>query len=141
MFRIINNLKNKRGFTLIELIVVLAVLAIIMAIAIPKFMGIQAEAKIKGDAATAQQIIKVARLQEASRNLDDGTIFYTDSTDNNWEDDYMEYPSPKAADSTEIFVLDYDDTEDVYIVTWDQNTGKFEPDQSVKEGKEFELNY
>ena len=141
MFRIINNLKNKRGFTLIELIVVLAVLAIIMAIAIPKFMGIQAEAKIKGDAATAQQIIKVARLQEASRNLVDGSIFYNGAAaaDNNWEDDYMEYPSPKAADSTEIFVLSYDTTDEVYEVTWDQNTGKFAKTQTVTEGEEFVL--
>lgn len=135
MFRLINKLKNKKGFTLIELIVVLAVLAIIMAIAIPKFMGVQAEARIKGDAATAQQIIKVARLQEASRNLEDGDIFYNED-DNNWEDDYMPYPSPKAGDA---FVLYYED--DSYKVTWKQNTYKFADEQTVIEGEEFELAY
>jgi prepilin-type N-terminal cleavage/methylation domain-containing protein len=132
MLRIINKLKNKRGFTLIELIVVLAVLAIVMAIAIPKFMGVQAEARIKGDAATAQQIIKAARLQEASRNMTDGSI-----TSDNWENDYMEYPSPKAAASGEDFELSYVSSK--YKVTWKQNTGKFAETQSVTEGEEFKL--
>ena len=35
-------MKNKKGFTLVELIIVIAIIAIIAAIAVPKFTGIQA---------------------------------------------------------------------------------------------------
>jgi len=65
MLRIINKLKNKRGFTLIELIVVLAVLAIILAIAVPRFIGIQKQARIDSDYSTGALIAKAAELYEA----------------------------------------------------------------------------
>lgn len=65
MLRIISNLKNKRGFTLIELIVVLAVLAIILAIAVPRFIGIQKQARIDSDYSTGALIAKAAELYEA----------------------------------------------------------------------------
>lgn len=62
MLRLINKLKNRKGFTLIELIVVLAVLAIIMAIAVPRFMGVQDEAEDKADISTFQMMLKSAEL-------------------------------------------------------------------------------
>lgn len=62
MFRLVNKLKNKKGFTLIELIVVLAVLGIIMAIAVPRFIGVQADAEEKADETTLEMIAKAAEL-------------------------------------------------------------------------------
>lgn len=47
---------NKKGFTLIELIVVIAILAILAAIAIPSFMGITDEADAKVALANARNI-------------------------------------------------------------------------------------
>ena len=55
-------LKNRKGFTLIELIVVLGVLAIIMAISVPKYLGIQQQAKVDADIATLGQIAKITEL-------------------------------------------------------------------------------
>lgn len=66
MFRLINSLKNKKGFTLIELIVVLAVLAIIMAIAVPRFLGIQEDARESADESTGAMLAKAAELYLAS---------------------------------------------------------------------------
>lgn len=40
-----NNLKNKKGFTLIELIVVIAILGILMLFLVPSFMGYAKDAK------------------------------------------------------------------------------------------------
>ncbi len=66
MFRLINSLKNRKGFTLIELIVVLAVLAIIMAIAVPRFLGIQEDARESADESTGAMLAKAAELYLAS---------------------------------------------------------------------------
>jgi MSHA pilin protein MshA len=38
-------LKNQKGFTLIEIIAVLVILGILAAVAVPKFMGLQDDAK------------------------------------------------------------------------------------------------
>lgn len=50
--------KRNRGFTLIELIVVLAVLGIIALIAVPKYMTVKAEAMLKADYLAAKNIRK-----------------------------------------------------------------------------------
>lgn len=63
---------NKKGFTLIELIVVLAILAIIAAIAVPTTLNAVNGAKVTADAATADSIAAAVRLFVAN-DLTDGT--------------------------------------------------------------------
>ncbi|MBE6533155.1 MAG: prepilin-type N-terminal cleavage/methylation domain-containing protein [Ruminococcaceae bacterium] len=45
---------NKKGFTIVELVVVIAVIAILAAIMIPTFSGVTTDAKEKADLANAQ---------------------------------------------------------------------------------------
>lgn len=60
---------NKKGFTLVELIVVMAVIAIIAAISVPRFLGVQEQAKIDADISTASMIAKASELYIVSENI------------------------------------------------------------------------
>lgn len=63
-------LKSREGFTLIELITVLVILAVIMAIGIPKYMQLQAQSEWDTDKATITSFAKVAEVYSAQNNHD-----------------------------------------------------------------------
>lgn len=70
--------KKKKGFTLVELIIVIAVIAILAAMAIPKFSSIRTEAKVNNDVAAAKNIQIIAATLVANGTLKAGAT--TDST-------------------------------------------------------------
>ncbi|WP_045143820.1 prepilin-type N-terminal cleavage/methylation domain-containing protein [Clostridium butyricum] len=49
-------MKKKKGFTLVELIIVIAIIAILAVIAIPKFAEIRENANVKADISSAKAI-------------------------------------------------------------------------------------
>jgi type IV pilus assembly protein PilA len=109
MFKLVNKLKNRKGFTLIELIVVLAVLAIIMAIAVPRFLGVQEQAKIDADYATGAMIAKAAELYAVTN--DDTSISLSDlTTDGKYMDEttaFQYYINSSSAADVQITIDDY----------------------------------
>jgi prepilin-type N-terminal cleavage/methylation domain-containing protein len=60
-----NPKRNKKGFTLIELIVVIAIIAILAAIAIPSFIGITDQANQKVAIANANSIATAVNTYNA----------------------------------------------------------------------------
>ena len=56
------NLKSKKGFTLVELIIVIAILGIIALIAVPSLTGVQQRSQVNADLRTAEQIGKAVRI-------------------------------------------------------------------------------
>ncbi|MGB7606076.1 MAG: prepilin-type N-terminal cleavage/methylation domain-containing protein [Lutisporaceae bacterium] len=70
MEKIYNRINNRKGFTLIELVIVIAIIGILAAVAIPRFMDVQTDAKAKADLATIQTINNAIEFYCAKENED-----------------------------------------------------------------------
>lgn len=64
-------MKNKKGFTLVELMVVVIILGILVAIAVPVYNNVTTDAQTSADQATARTILSAVTMASASNNTDD----------------------------------------------------------------------
>lgn len=70
MLNFMNKKRKNNGFTLIELIIVIAIIAILAAIAVPKFLQVKEKANIKADIATAKEIATTVQSITANEEFD-----------------------------------------------------------------------
>lgn len=133
-------INNRKGFTLVEIIVVLVILTILAAIAVPSVLGYVEEAKKEKYIAEAKAIYTVIQVEEARL---ENEIDYTDKGDSyhNMGDMYTKLRNKTAdnpdgeniiAKKTGIKSMDFiysGDSDDsgkdyVYLLHWTSDDGK-----------------
>jgi prepilin-type N-terminal cleavage/methylation domain-containing protein len=74
--KIKTNIRNQKGFTLIEIIAVLVILGILAAVAIPKYLDMRTEAVQKAVVSANNELNARERLKLAEWKLNDQTGLY-----------------------------------------------------------------
>lgn len=86
--------KKKKGFTLIELVIVIAIIGVLAAIAIPRYNTARKKAANTAHNANVQMLKTAAILKQSEIN-DDTTITWTkdNQEDNNYVEKWPEIPA------------------------------------------------
>lgn len=100
MLKWINKKRNQKGFTLVELVVVIAILGILAAIAVPKLSKSRENAAIAAHNANVSSLYSAATMYIAS-DWDGNEVEWTkDGTNKTWEDFLQKWPDiPKGLGS------------------------------------------
>jgi len=125
-------MKNQNGFTLIELVVVIVILGILAAIAVPKFIDMQADARLSAVNGLAGALQSASALAHAQALVDGTTTGVVDMEGN--VDVVEGYPAATAAGIGAALSLDGFTA--TYDATATPPTATFAPDSGGSAGCE-----
>ncbi len=114
MLKWINKKRNQKGFTLVELVVVIAILGILAAIAVPKLGKSRTSAAVSAHNANVRTLESAANMYIA----DIGTIpsgGVTWKTDDSWEEYVQEWPEVPNALVGKTWATNDDDKTGILI--------------------------
>ena len=132
-------LGNKKGFSLIELIVVIAILGVIAVIAVPAVMNTLKDSKMKADINSAQAIVKAVRQAHVALNSDQiatndladyGPAEYGLDTDLTNYIDLTRVPSSAPSTKFDLTISDASGADPTINVTFTENGVEHNIDKS-----------
>ena len=123
-------MKNKRGFTLVEAIVVMVIVAVLAGVGIPFLMGYLNDSRIDAGRASIE-LVGAAIMQTHNRGIDIdannwGDLGITDPSDDTWTFTF----GGLAANATDPTVNSYVVTGTCKKCTGSPNSGTYSPNQT-----------
>jgi prepilin-type N-terminal cleavage/methylation domain-containing protein len=101
--------KNEKGFTLVELVIVIAVLGILIGIAIPIFTGILSNAELATDEANIHTFKSSIALYRSEQKVYPVAENYDEAVNLLISQSYLENDFPLEEDYKQIQNVDYND--------------------------------
>ena len=121
----LQKLKNKKGFTLMEMLIVVAIIAVLVAIAIPTFSGALKKSKQAADVANIRayyaklQIEAIEKGDTAVSDATDGDAFKTEMKNAGYNLNYdVTYDPDKGVITYVADKLDGGNGKDAHTYTW-----------------------
>lgn len=142
----LNILKKRQGFTLIELVVVIAILGILAGIAIPRFLNAQASArgaKLLGDLRSIDSAISIYAAETGNYPTKMSQLVITDTSAEDARSLLAAIPVPPESDTTMI-ILQNDGSTKEFITSGTEYTiidGRATYTCDAADGKDQPLEY